>query len=146
MLNTLPQPQTQRTQRTAQWLTYAGALPFVAAAMLGSEAATWLARTYAAVILAFLSGMHWAVYLLYAARCPRPLLLTSNAIALAAWIGLLATPVTGSLLLLALAFCYVLLLDWRLWRAAIWPAWFYTLRRRITGIIVLCLAVLIWHQ
>ena len=61
----------QRQITLATMLTYSGTLPLVLAVILhhtpslGLDLAL-LARTYAAIILSFLCGIHWAVYLFFA--------------------------------------------------------------------------------
>jgi SAM-dependent methyltransferase len=97
--------------------------------------------TYSAIIIAFLAGIHWACFLFFANTCPRPLLLTSNLVALLAWLGLLAPQAPWSMLLHILCFLYLLVLDHRLQQAGILPAWFYRLRCRATSIVVLSLGI-----
>ena len=81
--------------RTAQLLTYAGTLPLIIAAVelvvgrLQPGDILWMASTYSAIIISLLAGIHWACYLFFSERCPRNLLLTSNALALLAWFSLL---------------------------------------------------------
>jgi hypothetical protein len=134
-------------QTLAKLLTYAGALPFLAVAAYalatGSPAtAMEIGVAYGAVIVSFLSGIHWAVYLFFGARCPRNLLLTSNATALLAWLALLIAPSMHALLLLAPCLLYLLILDYKLRLREVIPAWFFVLRCRATAIVVLALALL----
>jgi hypothetical protein len=139
-----------RQQILAKLLTYAGAAPFVFAAYAASKgsavAVTPMVLGYAAVILSFLAGIHWAIHLFFAPRCPRNLLLTSNAMALVAWLALLIVDTKLALLLHLLAFPYMLLLDWRLRNVMVLPAWFYGLRRNATLIVVASLAVVLACQ
>lgn len=132
-------------QRLAQGLTYAGALPLVLAAMalslgnVSSAEAMWICMTYSAIILSFLSGIHWAVYLFFAAQCPRNFLLTSNITALLAWLSLLAMDSPRALLLQIACFLYLLVLDATLHAAGLLPRWFFALRRNVTTLVVLTL-------
>lgn len=136
---------THGQQRLAQGLTYAGALPLVLSALaltLGyvpPTGATWLCMTYSAVILSFLSGIHWACSLFFAAQCPRNLLLTSNIVALLAWLSLLAMDSPWAMLLQIGCFLYLLVLDAKLHIVGLLPCWFFALRRNVTTLVVLML-------
>jgi Protein of unknown function (DUF3429) len=133
---------------TANALTYAGTLPLVSAALgvllaqVAVSDAVFIATTYSAIIIAFLAGMHWACYVFFAQRCPRNLLLTSNAAALLAWLSLLAPPPLWALLMQNLCFLYLLTLDYKLHAAGVLPTWFYTLRRNATVIVALSLSII----
>jgi hypothetical protein len=131
----------------ANILTYSGTLPLIASAIciyfpVNGFDSSLIARTYAAIIISFLCCIHWAVYLFFAEKCPRNLLITSNVIALLAWASLLATHQHIAIVLQALCFLYLLTLDLKLRDAGILPQWFYSLRRNATIIVVLCLAVI----
>jgi len=135
--------------RTAQLLTYAGTLPLVIAAVglavgqLPSSDVLWMASTYSAIIISFLAGIHWACHLFFSDRCPRNLLLTSNTIALLAWLSLLVPQhQPWQVLLQILCFLYLLILDYKLSVAGILPPWFYSLRLNATMIVVLALCIL----
>ena len=132
--------------RLATRLTYSGTLPLVAAALspwlpLHAVEATRFALTYGAIILSFLAGIHWAVYVFFAERCPRNLLLTSNGVALIGWASLGVHPFPDALALQAISFLYLLVLDVKLHRAGLLPLWFFHIRRNATAIVVACLAV-----
>jgi hypothetical protein len=101
-----------------------------------------IAITYSAIIISFLCGIHWAVYLFFAEKCPRNLLMTSNGVALLAWSSLLATHQSIAIALQAVCFLYLLTLDLQLRDGGILPQWFYGLRRNATMIVVVCLAVI----
>jgi hypothetical protein len=79
--------------RLAYGLAFAGALPFMAA--IGLVAFNWqadraitFALTYGAVIIAFLSGIHWAVFLFRPVECPQNLFVISNVTALIGWFAI----------------------------------------------------------
>lgn len=134
-------------QRLAKFLTYGGTLPLVGCALAlhfypSLFDARFFAIGYAAVIIGFLSGIHWAIYLFFAEKCPRNLLLTSNATALLSWLSLLGPVSLFSLLLQMLCLLYLLTLDLKLTCAGVLPEWFYILRRNATMIVVLALAAL----
>ena len=128
-------------------LTYSGTLPLIASVVTHYFPATgwdstFIAITYAAIILSFLCGIHWAASLFFAEKCPRNLLITSNVVALLAWAALLSTHQSIAIVLQALCFLYLLALDLKLRDAGILPQWLYNLRRNATIIVVLCLAVI----
>jgi len=131
----------------ANALTYSGTLPLIGSAVIlyfpvaGLDGAL-IASTYSAVIISFLCGMHWAAYLFFAEKCPHNLLVTSNIVALLAWVSLLATNQQLTTLLQALCFLYLFALDSKLRNAGILAEWFYRLRRNATVIVVLCLLVI----
>ncbi len=129
----------------AKILTYSSTLPFAAAVMsryapLPGVNDVSVVTTYGAVIISFLCGMHWATYLFFASQCPRNLLITSNAVALLAWMSVLIHQPIATLSQ-ALCFLYLLTLDLKLRDADILPGWFYSLRRNATIIVVLCLSI-----
>lgn len=135
-------------QNIAQILTYCGTIPLVASAlglMLGVvvlEQVTPIAMGYGAIIIAFLSGIHWAVYVFFAERCPTNLLITSNIAALLAWASLFIPLVLGGIMLQILCFHYLLRLDNKLQQIAILPLWFYRLRRNATVIVIVSLSII----
>jgi hypothetical protein len=131
----------------AKTLTYSGTLPLIASVIarylpLAELNSTLIAETYSAIIISFLCGIHWAIYLFFAEKCPRNLLITSNMVALLAWASLLVRDQSIALLLQALCFLYLLTLDLKLRDAGIVSQWFYQLRRNATVIVVLCLVML----
>ena len=131
----------------ANSLTYSGTLPLIAAAACVYFSVRYfdsalIAITYSAMIISFLCGIHWAVYLFFAEKCPRNLLMTSNGVALVAWSSLLITHQSIAIALQAVCFLYLLTLDLKLRDVGILPQWFYGLRRNATMIVVLCLAVI----
>jgi Protein of unknown function (DUF3429) len=133
--------------RLAQMLTYSGTLPLVASVVLLFVPMAGIdnhlvARTYSAVILSFLCGIHWAVFLFFAEKCPHQLLITSNVLALLAWCSLLGFDQRMAFSVQALCFLILFALDLRLHHVGIVPEWFYHLRRNATIIVVVCLATL----
>lgn len=138
----------QRAITMANTLTYSGTLPLVAALAaivypMDDVNAAQIAITYSAIIISFLCGIHWAVYLFFSETCPRNLLITSNIVALLAWGALLASNHVLAMLLHALCFLYLLTLDLKLRDEGIYPDWFYRLRRNATIIVVLSLSTII---
>lgn len=128
-------------------LTFGGALPFVIGTILTLSKASWidplhLVQTYSGIIISFLCGIHWAVYLFYSEMCPRNLLLTSNFVALCAWITLLCCQPAVWITTQILCFSYLLILDKTLVQTMVLPVWFYQVRRDATFIVIGCLGTL----
>lgn len=130
--------------KLAKILTYSGTLPLIVCVVLiffpivGIDGSI-LAKTYGAIILSFLCGMHWASFLFFSEKCPYNLLVTSNIVALLAWCSLLITYQEITFISQALCFLFLLTLDFRLRDAGVLPEWFYQLRRNATIIVVSCL-------
>ncbi len=135
-------------QRTAQWLGYAGLLPFLGLALAlaadirlpGINPATAL-TTYAAIILSFLGGVSWGLAVAGAvptAAERRDLFLASVLPALIGWAAVLLPFVTG-IWILVLAFGGVYLHDRRVGARGRYPTWFMTLRRVLTSVAVACM-------
>ena len=153
MLKKVPAQQNYAYMKTKQkilatTLTYAGTLPLLVAALGVSLSlmtpfnVALIATTYSAIIITFLAGIHWAAYLFFSDKCPRNLLLTSNAVALLAWLSLLWPQQPWGLLLQNLCFLYLLTMDYKLHAVSILPTWFYTLRRNATVIVALSLSII----
>jgi hypothetical protein len=137
----------------ARWLTFAGAIPFIAA-----SAALWLApnqyrsfavnvlTVYAAVILSFLGGIQWgmAVNLIDSApKSARNIFLLSVVPSLLAW-GMLLLPEPRSRILVAIVlFAFVWVIDALLNVQKLIPQWFFKLRSTITVIVIASLAIAI---
>ena len=142
--------RTDTTLRSA--LTYAGALPFVACAVLqaaGSPAVAgvsdWalVAAGYGVAIAAFMAGVHWGTWLYHSAAAPLNLLLSSNAITVAVWLGFVFAPVRISLGITTAAFVLLLLIDYRLAACHLLNADYMRMRRNVTAIVVACLLLTI---
>lgn len=139
---------TQSRILLAKILTYSGTIPFVIATIIQffpvrELESLLIAQTYSAIIISFLCGIHWAIYLFFFDKCPRNLFITSNIVALLAWSSLLISPPVIGILLQSLCFLYLLVLDLGLRNAGALPEWFYLLRRNATIIVVLCLLILL---
>jgi glutaredoxin len=133
----------EQVRRTAQWLGYLGALPFIACALLAlfadsgaQDAALQALLGYAAVILSFVGALHWTRGLQAGvAAMGTRLLLVSVLPALLGWIALmLPWPEAG--LLMAVGFTVMYLFDRRAWRA---QPWFQRLRLHLSATAIFCL-------
>ena len=133
-------------------LAYAGALPFVACALLLAmdiapidAMGRWasVAAGYGLAIAAFMAGVHWGIYLQQATRAPVNLLLTSNAVTVIVWLTFVLAPVTISLAVTAIAFIALLLVDYRLAGAELISASYLQLRRNVTLLVLSCLLLMV---
>lgn len=132
--------------RNASVLTYLGILPFVictAALMVGFEQikATQILISYAAVIVSFIAGIHWSQAMKQIESSCGWLLISSNIIALLAWGSLLVPHAVSSLALLIFLLLALLTIDHKLYTAGEIDAWFITLRRRVTTVVVVTLTL-----
>jgi hypothetical protein len=126
-------------------LGLAGVIPFAAGAIgsvyagaLGAFATTAL-LAYGAVILSFLGGIHWGLAI--DRSDPSYTHLGLGVLpSLVGWVALLIGGTWG-LLLLAVAFMAVLVLDLQLTKEGVAPGWFPQLRLVLTNAVVLCLLV-----
>jgi len=135
---------------TAPSLMYAGTTPFVACALaliILPAASDWTApvrevlTAYALVIASFMAGVHWGQQLGLALGWQRALMLLSNAVALAVWLGFLLLPFTPMMLLLVAAFVLLLAIDHRLAREGFVTRRYYGHRRAVTAIVCAALIV-----
>jgi len=106
-------------------VTYAGALPFIACAMMlysgidtleGFGSVSNISAVFALIIVSFIAGLHLGTYLFYRTQTPKPLFIISNIIAAIAWISLLVANVKIAIAILIFAFIYLLLVDYLLKR------------------------------
>lgn len=136
--------------RLAQILTHAGILPpFLALAAHLTLAPAWAgaaALSYAAIIVSFVGGVHWGVFLRPSVPVPINLLVTSNAAALAAWALLLVSlwSVPAAALGLSLVLALLLAVDRRLLAAGAIEPWFWTVRRNAS--LGLGAALVLWSM
>lgn len=139
-----------RIPRVPQLLGAGGLLPFVALALMlwalpaayTETAVTWL-LAYSAVILSFVGALHWGVALVHPEMGDRErglLMAWSVVPALVAWIALALPPLAGTLAILIM-FAVQLVADHVLVRHFPVTPWFLHLRRRLTVVVVVCLAL-----
>ncbi|WP_114417441.1 DUF3429 domain-containing protein [Marinospirillum perlucidum] len=127
-----------KLRSTAYLLGYAGLLPFIGLAGAAyfmpqnyQEVSLSALMGYAAVILSFLTGIHWGQGI-QSGSAGR--LVWSILPALVAWIAVLM-PLRLGLLALMLG----MLLVWVAEKGCGWPSWYAKLRFQLTLIVVLCL-------
>lgn len=133
--------------KLATILTYSGTIPLILSVIillfpLIELNGAIIARTYSAIIISFLCGIHWATYLFYAEKTLPNLLITSNVTAITAWASLLLGSDSLALSSQVLCFMFLMFLDFRLYRKGILPHWFFLLRKNATIIVLSCLAVI----
>lgn len=135
----------------AKGLALLGATPFIAAVVaqlagMANYHTGYLSLTYGAIIISFLSGIHWGLYLTHAKARRINLMISSNVIALLAWLSLLLLiPVTQYLIQIT-CFISLLLIDRQLLADGAIERWFYQLRQQISLLVIGCLLLLVWLQ
>lgn len=129
----------RRTPDLTRLLAALGALPFIACALLpfaGITALPYLGTTgnvaaaYGLTIASFMAGVHWGIALMRQSGVPVNLFVTSNVVAVAAWLAFLLATLALTLLVLTVLFIYLLYVDFRLlhagaiedayWRTRLW--------------------------
>jgi hypothetical protein len=132
------------------WLGAAGALPFLAGAVLAhirdAAHAGWAvaaALAYGAVILSFLGGIQWGLAMSVVAPATRlwHRLGASVLPALLGWLALLL-PQGAGVLVLAGGFAVMLIGDLMLTRDGAAPLWYPRLRSPLSAVVIACLAAL----
>lgn len=139
-------------KKPSPYLTFAGAIPFVACALLlviGISDIPILGATadvlsaYGLVIASFMAGSQWGNHLSladddkWAIRLP----LVSNVIAIVLWLGFLVFPVVGFIWLLIVGFASMWMIDYGLNRARIITPDYFKVRTYVTAIVVVSLIV-----
>jgi Protein of unknown function (DUF3429) len=131
-------------------LAFAGALPFVASALLLWAGHTSLpvlgsvsniAASYGLLILAFMAGVQWGQRL-SGVETSLNLFLISNAIALAAWFSYLLLSPKLFFASLAVLFAVVLMIDKRLAAEGHLSADYVRTRTAVSALVVMSLAVI----
>ena len=139
-------------EKPSPYLTFAGAIPFVACAflliidvvtvpILGSVVD--ILSAYGLVIASFMAGAHWGNHLdladdnKWAIRLP----LYSNIIALGLWLGFLILSASSFVWLLVIGFISLLVIDYNLHRAQIIRRTYFKVRQYVTVIVVISLVV-----
>lgn len=135
---------------TAPHLMYAGTIPFVASALIFlvlPASSDWIApvqeglSAYALVIGSFMAGVHWGQQLGLAPGWQRALMLLSNAVALALWLGFLLLPFQLMTLVFVAAFAMLLVIDHGLAGDGHITRRYYFHRKAVTGIVCTALIV-----
>lgn len=129
----------------ARLFTYGGVLPFLfpPCYRLFTGSSTFFAfdvqtllMGYSVVIVSFVAGIHWGVFLFR--QCSLNLFLHSNIVALLSWASLLST-LLWSVVILLFCFVYLLWIDTVLVRQQLLEPWFYRLRVHASALALLSL-------
>jgi len=131
-------------------LTYAGTLPFISCAILpyanlpnlpflGSF--DRIAAVYALVIVSFMAGTHWGNYLVMEDESPINLFLSSNVVAIVAWLVFLSTGIEATLWVSVIAFLFLLWVDHKLFKANLITRYYFIIRCNATVIVVVSLLI-----
>lgn len=131
-------------------LTYLGASPFFLAifislsnqTFLGVDGRQWF-LTYGLVILSFMAGTLWGQVVNASTRIKR-IALATNAITLAAWFAFLLAGTSSVLLILALGFITLYMLESFAISHIQRPDYYLDLRLRVTALVVLAHGIMFW--
>jgi hypothetical protein len=136
--------------RIALVLGLAGLLPFLAAAAelgFGMTGLPWNAevaiKTYGAVILSFMAGVHWGLALRDNSSAGY---IASVVPAILAWAAVAFLPSAPACVVLGAGFIALLIYDISVVNAGRAPQWYTRLRIGLTTVVVTCLAVAAWSQ
>ena len=139
--------------RIYSMLTYAGALPFMACALmtlLGVSSikligsVDYIAAAYALTIVSFMAGVHWGMALdQQRTEWPVNPFLSSNAVTIMAWLAFLTTTPKITLIICILAFLYLLWVDYRLYSLNLLTTHYFQTRRHVTALVVLSLLLMV---
>ena len=137
----------QNIQQQAQWLGYAGVIPFIAAGLLVTDLPQELVikaiHSYAAIILTFIGAIHWGRSLWDESVTNKSLLPGISVLpSLVAWLSFFL-PATYALSLLVVSFALLLLFDFRQYASI---PWFRKLRLNLTLMVctslIFCLVII----
>ena len=140
-----------RTPSITRLLASLGAIPFIACAVLPLAGVTELpylgatatiAAAYGLTIASFMAGVHWGTALNTTAGLPVNLYITSNVVAVAAWLSFLLVSLSLTLVVLSILFAYLLHIDYRLRCAGLIDQAYWNTRLSITGTVIVCLTVI----
>jgi len=133
-------------------LTFAGTIPFIACAILQYGNAPQfdflgsyveIALIYGLVIISFMSGVHWGLYLSHKDRSPFNLFVTSNILTVFIWLFYLLFSSSVFLLSLIIGFLVMLWIDYCLYRADILSHEYIKTRTTVTFIVSFFLVLLL---
>jgi hypothetical protein len=131
----------------ARQLGFAGLVPFYAAALLLwttpalAPAALAALLAYGAVVLSFLGAVHWGRALASPEQQDWPVLGWSVAPSLIGWLAAGFMEPAPALILLVVGFWAAFVVDVRAAAAGRFPGWYIALRRPLSALAVLALAI-----
>lgn len=140
-----------KKEQLTKILTYCGSIPFLFLTYLSSLKATHfftidvslILISYGAIILSFISGMHFS-YAILQDKISNRLLILSNMVALISWLCLL---INFKLALVFIIIGYIsnLIIDFVSYKNLVVEKWFFDLRLRISLVVISCLIWNFWH-
>jgi hypothetical protein len=132
-------------------LTYLGALPFFLAIYIGQSKQSFLDvvgiqwfLTYGLLILSFMAGTLWGQVVNGRIKVKR-IALVSNAITLSAWFALLLADPAVVLIIMALGFAALCLLEAVVMSPIKRPDYYRVLRLRVTVLVVVAHGLMFWQ-
>ncbi|PWQ96468.1 DUF3429 domain-containing protein [Leucothrix pacifica] len=131
-------------------LTYLGAAPFFLAAglsfagntFLGVTASQWF-LSYGLVILSFMAGTLWGQVINEQSHI-KAIAIATNAITLAAWFTFLLGSPSLTLVMVALGFVALYLLEATFMKPLNKPSYYLSLRRNVTTLVVIAHGLMLW--
>lgn len=135
-------------------LALAGAAPFLACAilpLLGISAIEpfgpllYVASSYGLGILTFIAGIHWGTDLYKQSPLPFSLFASSNVVFLAVWFTFVLADISVILITQVVAFLFLLLIDYRLFRAGTISGHYFRTRSIATSVASVSLLVLLFY-
>ena len=132
-------------------LTYCGSIPFIFLTyLIFSKTTNFLAFnvtlmlvSYGAIILSFISGMHFS-YAILQDKMHIRLLVLSNIVALVSWLCLLIN-FKLALVVIIIGYIFNLIIDFVSYKNLVLEKWFFNLRLRISLIVIFCLVLNFWR-
>ena len=153
-------PSEQACIQTANWLGYAGALPFFGlglviiypdmgiASFASAVELKFALLSYGAIILSFLGGLHWGRAMMMPRDTkiisPPTALLWSVSLSLIGWFAVLL-PVSIAAIFLLAGFLIALVADLAWLARGYWPFWMRRLRLHLSLIAMASLATVIYQ-
>lgn len=129
-------------------LTYLGVLPFYLSAIavffnFNQNHAVFLFRSYGAMIVSFIAGIHWTISVKDINNKAFWLIWTSNIIALMGWSSIIINNAIYGLYVLAMALLLLIYIDYKLFKLQQIELWFIKLRWRATLLVIISMIFLI---
>ena len=140
-----------KKERLIKILTYCGSIPFIFLTyLIFSKTTHFLAFnvtlmlvSYGAIILSFISGMHFS-YAILQDKMHIRLLFLSNIVALVSWLCLLIN-FKLALVVIIMGYIFNLIIDFVSYKNLVLEKWFFNLRLRISLIVIFCLVLNFWR-
>lgn len=135
----------ENNKRLIKILAYVGLLPFIISIIFSFSnydpfflTNNLLIHIYGAIIVSFLAGIHWGIFLLK--YTSYNLLIHSNIIAILSWFSFFLDHSIG-IFLLIFSFLYLLCIDYNLYRKGILEYYYMSVRVSVTFLVISCLIV-----